>query len=247
MSSLSLAVGASILLAVQVSGVAIDISLTLSSYAPVPVSCPSTPLLRSANGIGSSESAYVKARKTKADASLATWLKKTDSCFQTASLPSVALAVSGGGYRSLLCGAGVIQAFDSRDSTAGTNGIYQSLTYQSGLSGGAWLTSSITGNNWPTISSLKTDLWEEAFQDSLLLPANLLAAAAYVEVADDIVSKAAAGFDPTIVDPYGRLLSYQLLEGPDGGVATRLSSLTGFSNFTSHSVSPALRELRLIC
>jgi len=71
------------------------------------------------------------------------------------------------------------------------------------------------------------------------VPANLLSASddtEYVAVVADIEAKAAAGYAPTIVDPYGRLLSYQLLLGPDGGVATYLSSLTTLSNFTSHNV-----------
>ena len=71
------------------------------------------------------------------------------------------------------------------------------------------------------------------------MPANLLSAGddtEYVNVVADIDAKAAAGYAPTIVDPYGRLLSYQLLQGADGGVATRLSTLTTFSNFTSHNV-----------
>ena len=179
----------------------------------------------------------------------------------------VALTTSGGGYRSLLLGAGVIQGFDSRDSNISTSGLFQALTYQAGLSGGGWLLSSFAGNNYPTITSLKDSLWEQAFQDSLLDPAYLLVAPAYLAVVNDIVDKQVAGFPPTLTDPvcislaaenyglgdmwpllnatsncyadfnqYGRLLSYQLLYGADGGVSTTLSSVTGFSNFTSHAV-----------
>ena len=72
--------------------------------------------------------------------------------------------------------AGVVQAFDIRDSNVGTGGVYQGLTYQSGLSGGSWFLSSLAGNNWPTVTSLKTGLWEQAFETSLLVPANLLSA-----------------------------------------------------------------------
>jgi lysophospholipase len=75
-----------------------------------------------------------------------------------------------------------------------------------------------------------------AFQDSLLDPEFLLAAAAYFRVVDDILIKDLAGFNTTLTDPWGRLLSYQLLEGTDGGVRTTLSSITGLSNFTSHAV-----------
>lgn len=228
---------AGLCLAGQAFGAAIDTRASLSAYAPRSVSCPSTSLLRSADGISSDESTYITARKAKADTSLAEWLAATNSAFSTETLPTLAVSFSGGGLRALMCGAGVIQAFDSRDSTSGTSGLYQSLTYQSGLSGGAWLTSSIAGNNWPTVSSLKTSLWDQAFQDSLLLPDNLLAAVAYAEIVDDIVSKSAAGYEPTIVDAWGRLLGYQLLEGSDGGVDITLSDITSFSNFTAHNVS----------
>jgi lysophospholipase len=133
-------------------------------------------------------------------------------------------------------GAGVIQGLDNRDSDVSTSGLYQALTYQAGLSGGSWLLSSLAGNNYPTVTELKTSLWEQAFQDSLLDPEFLLAAVAYAKVVDDIIDKNEAGFPPTLTDPWGRLLSYQLLKGTDGGVATTLSSLTTLSNFTSYNV-----------
>jgi lysophospholipase len=104
--------------------------------------------------------------------------------------------------------------------------------------GGAWFLSSFAGNNWPTISYLRDNLWGPAFQNSLLLPANLLSTGLleYVDVTLDVISKEGAGYPVSIVDPYGRLLSYQLLQGPDGGVATDLSSLTTLSNFTNYNV-----------
>lgn len=105
-----------------------------ADYAPIPTSCPSTALVRPAAGIGSQESKYYAARKTKADVGLAAWLKKQGR-FSTSSLPSVGLASSGGGYRALLEGAGVVQAFDARDSNSSTSGLYQGLTYEAGLSG----------------------------------------------------------------------------------------------------------------
>ena len=110
------------------------------------------------------------------------------------------------------------------------------LTYQAGLSGGAWLLSSLAGNNYPTISSLRDSLWEQAFQDSLLLPNFLLTSLAYAAITTDIEAKEDAGFPPTLTDPWGRLLSYQLLKGFNGGVSTTLSGLTQLSNFTSYAV-----------
>lgn len=102
--------------------------------------------------------------------------------------------------------------------------------------GGAWLLSSFAGNNYPTITSLKNNLWTQAFEDSLLVPEFLLSAVAYAAITNDVVAKQDAGFSPTLTDPYGRLLSYQLLQGMDGGVFDTLSGLTSVSNFTSHAV-----------
>ena len=208
----------------------------VSGYAPRAVTCPSTPLVRTASGISSSESAYIAARKPVASAALGSWLTKVDAGFPTTNLPTVALTTSGGGLRSLLTGAGVIQALDSRDSSVGTSGLYQGLTYEAGLSGGGWLLSSLAGNNYPTVSSLQSGLWTTAFSESLLAPNGPAAPAAYAQITADITAKSAAGFQPTLVDPYGRLLSYQLLYGPDGGVTDELSTVSTLSSFTSHSV-----------
>ena len=217
-------------------GIITSTRAAISGYAPVPAICPGSPLVRTASSISASESAYIASRQPIATVALGTWLQKVNTTFQTTNLPTVALTTSGGGLRSLLTGAGVIQALDVRDSNVGTSGLYQGLTYQAGLSGGGWLLSSFAGNNYPTISSLETNLWTLAFEETLLVPANLGVGGAYAQVALDIEAKEAAGFPPTIVDPYGRLLSYQLLYGPDGGVAIELSSITGLSNFTSHNV-----------
>ncbi|PPJ54720.1 hypothetical protein CBER1_06885 [Cercospora berteroae] len=204
-------------------------------YSPKDVACPNTQLVRPAHGLNSDESKYIRSRKPKADASLSAWLAKRGK-FLTSSQPLVALTSSGGGYRALLETAGVVQALDGRDGNFSTSGIFQGLTYEAGLSGGAWFLSSFSGNNWPTVSSLRDGLWEPQFQASLLLPANIQGTDKYAEVTTDIVAKQLAGFDNTIIDAWGRLLSYQFLYGEDGGDDIRLSTLTSFSNFTSFNV-----------
>ena len=83
---------------------------------------------------------------------------------------------------------------------------------------------------------MRDSLWEQAFQDSLLLPDFLLASLAYVAVTNDIEAKEDAGFPPTLTDAWGRLLSYQLLKGIDGGVLDTLSGITKLSSFTSYAV-----------
>ncbi|KAL2065664.1 hypothetical protein VTL71DRAFT_3334 [Oculimacula yallundae] len=208
----------------------------VADYVPTRGTCPTQSLVRPADGISDDEETFRVARKAVADKALKTWLLKTNPAFGTANLPTVALTTSGGGYRSLLSGAGVIQALDDRDSAVSTSGLYQALTYQAGLSGGSWLMSSLAGNNYPTVSFLKEDLWKEAFRDSLLDPGTLLVAAAYGEILSSVAKKDKAGFDTTLTDPWGRLLSYQLLRGSWGGVSTTLSSIAGLSNFTSYAV-----------
>lgn len=215
----------------------VDRAVALSPYAPVPGACPATPLNRAGDSISPKEKAYVSARRKQSNPALAKWIKSVDSCFDVSDLdclPVVGLTASGGGYRALLNGAGVVQGFDGRDSNFKTSGLFQGLTYIAGLSGGGWLLSSIAGNNWPTVSNLYNTLWAQAFSQSLLLPAET--PVDQTLLVDDLAAKGAAGYPLTIVDPWGRLLSYQLLKGYDGGVATELSGLADLSNFTAHNV-----------
>jgi len=216
-----------------------------SAYTPFTSTCPSTPLVRPATGISTGEANYIASRKHVTDVALAKWLQSVNPEFCTLKVPGVGLASSGGGVKALLEGAGVIKAFDSRDSNVGTSGLYQGLAYHGGLSGGSWLVSSLAGNNWPTVSSLQTSLWEAAFKRTVISPGTN-ATANNALIIKDIASKHDAGFAVTLTDPWGRLLSYQLLDGTDGGVANRMSGLTGLSSFTSHSVPyPILTALEV--
>lgn len=130
---------------------------SVDPYAPVQTTCPSASLVRPATSINSNEASYVSARKTNANTGLTSWLKKNGN-FSTSSLPTVGIASSGGGLRALLETAGVVQGLDIRDSNYNTSGLYQGLTYESGLSGGAWFLGSLSGNNWPTVTYLKKTL-----------------------------------------------------------------------------------------
>jgi lysophospholipase len=167
---------------------------------------------------------------------MAHWLQSIDStfCNSNSSIPVVALTISGGGYRSLLTGAGVIQGFDLRENLTGVSGIFQSLTYQAGLSGGAWLLSSLAGNNYPTISYLRDNLWENVFRGSLIEPLFDLASITSRHMVTDVKSKHRAGFLVTYVDLWARILSRKLLLNYDD--KNTLSGITGFSNFTNFRV-----------
>lgn len=211
--------------------------------------------MRQANGVSSAEAQYIAQRYSKASQNLQSWLTSIDSGFGSSpanekrqwsgwpasdsKAPVIALTSSGGGFRAQLTGAGVIKAFDDREAnTTKVSGLYQALTYEAGLSGGSWLLSSIIGNNWPTISFLQDNLWETALQYSIIVPEILVSQQArpvYDAVEADIRAKAAAGYETSLIDSWGRLLSYELLIGTDGGVQETISAIASESNFTSYN------------
>lgn len=92
-------------------------------------------------------------------------------------LPIIGIAISGGGYRALMNGAGAFAAFDNRTSNSTAQGhlggILQATTYISGLSGGSWLVGSLYMQNFPTIQDVLTEnssdlgsLWQ--FDNSII-------------------------------------------------------------------------------
>lgn len=82
---------------------------------------------------------------------------------------TIAIAISGGGYRSMLNGAGALMAFDQRTPNSTIlAGILQSTTYISGVSGGAWLVSSLISHNFRSVHDLKSDENAWKFDESLL-------------------------------------------------------------------------------
>lgn len=206
-------------------------------YAPKQGSCPSKLTRKASPGqLNTDEQQYIKERKGKADEALHKWLQSAGFTTDESQLPTLALTTSGGGYRALLTGAGVHQALDSReDVNSSLAGLYQSLTYESGLSGGGWLVGSLMGNNWPRISDLRDDLWYRTFTEGLLLPGNILTLANDLDIAAAVLSKGAAGYTPTLVDFYGRLLGYSLLKAPEGGIAQHLSDIVEAENYTAYN------------
>jgi lysophospholipase len=87
-------------------------------------------------------------------------------------LPNIGIAISGGGYRALMNGAGALAAFDNR-TTNSTNqgqlgGLLQATTYLTGLSGGSWLVGSVYVNNFTSVQDIINtgSLWQ--FDNSIL-------------------------------------------------------------------------------
>ncbi|PKS12724.1 hypothetical protein jhhlp_000932 [Lomentospora prolificans] len=217
-------------------------------YAPAVVDCPSSrPSVRSGSALSNEERKWLETRDPKTKAALDKFFGKVNIAdFDYASYlqkdgayPRVAIAVSGGGYRALLNGAGFIAAADERTGgDGGIAGLLQTSTYLAGLSGGGWLVGSIFGNNFTTIDSLRNDknVWQ--FQESIIsgppstgLIGVLDTARYWSDLYDQVSSKGDAGFETSLTDFWGRAVSYQLLRGDDGGAAYTFSSISDSDDF----------------
>lgn len=147
-------------------------------------------------------------------------------------LPNIGIAISGGGYRAMLVGAGVLFAFDDRTTDATDEGrlggVLQSATYLTGLSGGSWLIGSIYMNNFTTVEDIisvgedeEASIWQ--LENSVLEGPSeegfsLFESIDYYDyILDSVESKDDAGFNTSLTDYWGRALSFQLIDDTDGG------------------------------
>jgi lysophospholipase len=122
-------------------------------YTPAKVSCPKTrPVIRPATTLSTDETAWLQLRDNTISA-LKDFLsranigdidtgKYVDGIVNNGTrLPRIGIAISGGGYRAMINGAGAIAAFDDRSTGLTDKGhlgdILQAVMYLSGLSGGS--------------------------------------------------------------------------------------------------------------
>ncbi|MCJ1313776.1 Lysophospholipase 1 [Agyrium rufum] len=224
-----------------------------NGYTPEGGDCPSTkPSIRPASGLSQQETDWLESRRKQTEPALQTLLKRldisgfdVDSYFSkysndTSSVSNVGIAVSGGGWRACLNGAGAIQAFDSREanttSTGQLGGLLDSATYLAGLSGGGWLVGSIFVNNYTTISNLlsSSSVWQ--FQNSIIAgpDSSILSTADYYgNLYSSVHGKSDADFETTLTDYWGRAVSYQLVNASDGGVDLTWSSIANDTDFAA--------------
>lgn len=180
--------------------------------------------MRSAARLSPNETDWLQSRRSKTvsamkdffghvkvgDYDVASYLDKHAG--NSSALPNVGIAVSGGGYRALMTGAGAIKAFDSRTENATAaghlGGLLQSATYVAGLSGGSWLLGSIYINNFTTVDQLQTHqsgaVWQfgnSIFEGPDSGSIQLLDSASYFkDLADAVNGKQTAGFETSITD-----------------------------------------------
>ncbi|KAI0452820.1 lysophospholipase [Xylaria acuta] len=227
-------------------------------YAPATVDCPSQkPTIRNAATLSPEEVAWLKKRRANTidpmkaffklanipDFDAADYVDSHSSNFSV--VPNVGIAVSGGGYRALMNGAGFIAAADSRTpgstDAGGIGNLLQASTYLAGLSGGGWLVGSIFANNFSTIPQLRdgqsgSALWQ--FSNSIIQgPADsglsiVNTAEYWHDIAKQVDDKRDAGYGISITDYWSRALSYQLINDLDGGPSYTFSSIADADHFT---------------
>lgn len=199
------------------------------SYVPGNVSCADDiNLVRKASSLSPNETEWLKKRDAYTKEALRTFLDRATSNFSNSSLvdnvwksgkiPRIAVACSGGGYRAMLSGAGMLSAMDNRTNGAtehGLGGLLQSTTYLAGLSGGNWLVGSLAWNNWTSVQHIidtrgtDDELWD--ISNSILNPGgvNILTSAnRWDQISDAVEAKGDAGFNTSLADVWGRALSY---------------------------------------
>ncbi|TBU46848.1 lysophospholipase [Dichomitus squalens] len=249
------------------------------AYAPTEQACPAgTSLVRQVGSnaqrqtLSAGEAAYVSAKQKVVAEAWKKYLANVRSHGKAAlppyvdelllgqrghgALPKLGIATSGGGYRAAIFGAGIMNALDGRNQTsvkAGTGGILQTATYLSGLSGGAWLVSSLAQADFPMLPELifgpspasANNGWLADID--LLTPGgtNVTADNAYIaELLSEVSLKFSKGFPVTVTDVWARALSRHFANGTTAanffenslthGAGITFSSITNVPSFANH-------------
>lgn len=147
-------------------------------------------------------------------------------------LPVIAWATSGGGWRSAYTGIGGLQAIDERtpgSKEAKVGGLFQSLTYMAGLSGGSWPTASTAFSDYAPIHEHVKE-WHVDINrfDASNFTEYAVPITAYLET---IAEKVEVGFNVSTADFLGRGFAYQFVPGVNRTWSS-ISEQPGFKNFS---------------
>ncbi|KAE9368889.1 lysophospholipase [Stipitochalara longipes BDJ] len=228
-------------------------SLIGLAYAPVTVPCPKgVQWIRPATGLSKAEADWIYGRKQNVLYALEEYLERLQIADLDAPgyiarlrstnfthVPTLGLAISGGGWASAFTGTGALRALDSRLEAATkqrTGGLLQSMTYMSGLSGGSWPIMSFATNNFPTADEILS-LWQPQISRTDGVSNTSQYAPTSSDIFKQIAPKLEAGYLVSIVADYlGRAFSYQFVPGPTGGLGTTFSGVADLSKFRDHEM-----------
>lgn len=227
------------------------------AYGPQSTTCPANIMRHANNELSYSEANWVSKRDTHTHDGLVEWLSNSrlsefdpNIFLHTIARPNVSsirigMAFSGGGFRAMLNGAGELAAFDSRTSGStspgGMGGLLQSATYISGLSGGSWLVGSVVGNGWETIPDLQANksIWN--FQNPFTPTVKRRFFQSFQldwiwSIATSLIKKISLGFNSSITDVWGRMLSAQMFSGADSGIDLHWSDMANKSGMSQYKM-----------
>lgn len=222
------------------------------SYAPITVSCPKdVQWIRHATGLSREEADWVHGRKQNVLYALEEYLERLQiedldvpdyitrlRSTNLTGVPTLGLAISGGGWASAFTSTGALRALDSRLEVAiaqRTGGLLQSMTYISGLSGGSWPIMSFAINNFPTADEILS-LWQPQISRTTVVGNTSQYAATSTDIFKQIAPKLKAGFLVRIADYLGRAFSYQFVPGPTGGMGKSFSSVAELRKFRDYEM-----------
>ncbi|GJJ05850.1 hypothetical protein Clacol_000037 [Clathrus columnatus] len=238
---------------VLLSWTAVAMAQALGPISPLPTQCPPSglPIRPASPGPGKKqtlaqqEASYITNRERSVLPSM--WdqylcnvkrstTSPTSTCQSTLDSESpplrsrVGFAPSGGAFRSAALTAGVISAFDGRNSTSvkiGTGGIFQLFSYASSTSGSSWIMESFLQAGEPTIPNLifpppnpnvnNTNTfggWLLQFDLIQPLGNNINLTIEFFEIVlEEVASKIKVGLPVTMTDIFQQLLSRHFVNG----------------------------------
>lgn len=241
-----------LVLAAALSAVGADAWSPTNSYVPGNVTCADDiKLIRQASKtLSDNETSWLQKRDPIAAEALLSFVERamtnisgaddlTRRIFSnSSSAPKIGIAASGGGYRAMLSGAGMIAAMDNRTDGAnehGLGGLLQGSTYLAGLSGGNWLTGTLAWNNWTSVQDIlngfyndsDTQIWD--LDHSIVTPGGInifKTGSRWDHISDAVQAKQDAGFNISLADVWGRALAYNFFPSLyRGGVGYTWSTL----------------------
>ncbi|KAJ3484957.1 hypothetical protein NLG97_g6925 [Lecanicillium saksenae] len=222
-----------------------------SGYTPSSSSCPDPPpKIRAGSSIGPDEKAWIPERRKQTIPHMRRLLKRlaitgfdSEQYFgnvthNSTRLPNIGIAISGGGYRAMVGGAGAVAAWDDRsagsEGKGNLGGLLQSATYISGLSGSDWLVGSLYVNNFTSVQSAVDAplIWQ--LENSIFKgPDQYSVRGYYTDVFNEVEGKSKANYNVSATDYWGRMLAYQMVNASNGGPGYTWSSIANDSDFST--------------
>lgn len=227
-----------------------------TSYAPKNSSCDDLlQTTRHSDSISTTEVKWLYKRKPASASQLHGFMSKSVSGFSDGESwvkkvmkgsngPTVGIAVSGGGYRAMLGGAGMLAAFDNRTDGAsddGLGGLLQGSTYLSGLAGGGWLVGTLAGNNWTSVQYILNNLGKDNsiwnFAKYPLIDSDTKNGSSttdfWEKVKNEVAAKEAVGYPVGLSDYLGHALGYNFFPNQSNGAAGfQYADIKGLSAFS---------------